>query len=56
MGGDKGLLKILKMAEPKRGEKPKKPLSLNMTLESHEGNITCIRWNEQYHKLTTSND
>lgn len=56
LGGENGLLKILKMATPEDGKKSKKALSLNITLEGHQGNIQCCRWNEQYNKLTTSDD
>jgi WD repeat-containing protein 35 len=35
LGGENGLLKILKMAEPEHGKKVKKQLSLNITLDGH---------------------
>ena len=54
LGGENGLLKILKMAEYKIGEKPKKALSQNISLDGHQGNVTVIQWNEEYNKLTTS--
>lgn len=56
LGGENGLLKILKMAEYKQGKKPKKPLSQNISLDGHQGNINVIQWNDQYNKLTTSDD
>lgn len=29
---------------------------MNITLDGHEGNIQVIRWNEDFNKLTTSDD
>jgi len=46
LGGENGLLKILKMAEYKQGKKPKKPLSQNISLDGHQGNINVIQWND----------
>lgn len=61
-GGESGLLKVLKL-ESGPGEAPSGPkaasgasstLSMNQTLEGHQGNIMVITWNENYRKLTTS--
>lgn len=58
-GGESGLLKVLKL-ESTAGEVPAKnggaqgSLSMNQTLEGHQGNIMVITWNENFRKLTTS--
>lgn len=31
-------------------------LSLNQTLEGHEGTVMCVCWNDSYQKLTTSDE
>lgn len=57
-GGESGLLKVLKLESS--SESPAKPggaqsnLSMNQTLEGHQGNIMVITWNESFRKLTTS--
>eukprot|EP00927_Polykrikos_kofoidii_P070639 TRINITY_DN67050_c0_g1_i1.p1 TRINITY_DN67050_c0_g1~~TRINITY_DN67050_c0_g1_i1.p1 ORF type:complete len:1238 (+),score=226.96 TRINITY_DN67050_c0_g1_i1:119-3832(+) len=57
-GGESGLLKVLKlesssetMAKPGGGQSN---LSMNQTLEGHQGNLMVITWNENFRKLTTS--
>lgn len=59
VGGEDGLLKILRLDSGK--EKSKNVggtanLSMNQTLEGHSGQIQIIAWNEQYQKLTSSDD
>lgn len=62
MGGDDGLLKVLKIdsGAPADG-KPKglagqANLSINKTLEGHSGNVLAIVWNEKHNKLTSSDE
>lgn len=62
MGGDDGLLKVLKIdsGTPADG-KPKglagqANLSINKTLEGHSGNVLTIVWNEKHNKLTSSDE
>eukprot|EP00002_Diphylleia_rotans_P007172 TRINITY_DN1668_c0_g1_i5.p1 TRINITY_DN1668_c0_g1~~TRINITY_DN1668_c0_g1_i5.p1 ORF type:complete len:840 (+),score=196.96 TRINITY_DN1668_c0_g1_i5:209-2728(+) len=59
-GGDDGLLKVLKL-ESQGGKDPKSKglaapsnLSMNQTLEGHNGAVQVVTWNENYRKLTTS--
>ncbi|XP_066495950.1 WD repeat-containing protein 35 [Tiliqua scincoides] len=58
-GGEDGLLKVLKL-ETKTDEAKLKGLaapsnlSMNQTLEGHCGSVQVVTWNEQYQKLTTS--
>ena len=57
-GGENGLLKVLKLdssggANKKGGGGPSN-LSMNQTLEGHNGSVVCVCWNENYRKLTTS--
>uniref|UniRef100_A0A8B9CGV6 WD repeat-containing protein 35 n=1 Tax=Anser brachyrhynchus TaxID=132585 RepID=A0A8B9CGV6_9AVES len=58
-GGEDGLLKVLKLEtqtdEAKiKGLAAPSNLSMNQTLEGHSGSVQVVTWNEQYHKLTTS--
>ena len=58
-GGDSGLLKVLKLDSGRTVEKGKgmaapSNLSMNQTLEGHNGSVVCVCWNENYRKLTTS--
>eukprot|EP01063_Lacrimia_lanifica_P003470 TRINITY_DN1185_c0_g2_i1.p1 TRINITY_DN1185_c0_g2~~TRINITY_DN1185_c0_g2_i1.p1 ORF type:complete len:1243 (+),score=457.53 TRINITY_DN1185_c0_g2_i1:72-3800(+) len=53
-GGCNGLLKVLKL-DLDRG-KTTSNLSMNQTLDGHEGNISVVGWNEQYRKLTSSDE
>ncbi|KAH7444660.1 hypothetical protein KP509_02G086900 [Ceratopteris richardii] len=65
-GGDNGLLKVLKLPSPGSSgdnETKKDPfiaaqsnLSMNQTLEGHQGSVLVVRWNECYRKLTSSDD
>jgi len=57
-GGDNGLLKVLKLdsgrAADKKGAAAPSNLSMNQTLEGHNGAVVCVCWNEIHRKLTTS--
>lgn len=58
-GGEDGLLKVLKLETQSDEAKIKglaapSNLSMNQTLEGHSGSVQVVTWNEQYHKLTTS--
>ena len=57
-GGENGLLKVLKLdssrAVDKKGAGGPSNLSMNQTLEGHNGSVVCVCWNENYRKLTTS--
>jgi len=59
-GGENGMLKVLKLdsgnpSERQRGlAAPPSNLSMNQTLEGHNGGVMCVTWNENYRKLTTS--
>ncbi|KAL5015358.1 hypothetical protein ScPMuIL_009628 [Solemya velum] len=59
-GGEEGLLKVLKL-ETQTGKDVKvkglaapSNLSMNQTLEGHSGGVQVVAWNEQYQKMTTS--
>ncbi|KAJ9468906.1 Intraflagellar transport protein 122-like protein [Diplonema papillatum] len=51
-GGDNGLLKVLKLELDRNTTTSN--LSMNQTLDGHEGSISVVGWNEQYRKLTSS--
>uniref|UniRef100_A0A3Q3JKH4 WD repeat-containing protein 35 n=1 Tax=Monopterus albus TaxID=43700 RepID=A0A3Q3JKH4_MONAL len=58
-GGDNGLLRVLKLETQADDAKLKglaapSNLSMNQTLEGHSGAVQVVTWNEQYEKLTTS--
>ena len=56
-GGQDGTLKVLKLEGPdmKGGKKDAGgTLTMNQTLEGHNGSVQVITWNEHYQKLTTS--
>jgi len=58
-GGESGLLKVLKLestteSTAKTTAGAQSNLSMNQTLEGHQGNIMVITWNENFRKLTTS--
>jgi len=63
-GGENGLLKVLKLdstggssgdgATKPRGVAAPSNLSMNQTLEGHQGGVMCVTWNANYRKLTTS--
>ncbi|KAG5266079.1 hypothetical protein AALO_G00249550 [Alosa alosa] len=58
-GGEEGLLKVLKLETQTDDAKLKglaapSNLSMNQTLEGHSGAVQVVTWNEQYQKLTTS--
>ena len=50
---------MLKLDAGRTGDKSKgvaapSNLSMNQTLEGHNGAVVCVCWNENYRKLTTS--
>jgi len=57
-GGDSGLLKVLKMEtnadSNAKGIAAPTNLTMNQTLEGHQGAVVCCTWNSTYRKLTTS--
>ncbi|XP_034051333.1 WD repeat-containing protein 35 isoform X2 [Thalassophryne amazonica] len=58
-GGDDGLLRVLKLETQTddiklKGLAAPSNLSMNQTLEGHSGAVQVVTWNEQYEKLTTS--
>ncbi|KAF6107088.1 WD repeat domain 35 [Phyllostomus discolor] len=64
-GGEDGLLKVLKLETQTvffvflddaklRGLAAPNNLSMNQNLEGHSGSVQVVTWNEQYQKLTTS--
>jgi len=59
-GGEDGLLKVLKLeqvpANGGKGAPTQSNLSMNQTLEGHNGSCNVITWNENYRKLTTSDE
>jgi WD repeat-containing protein 35 len=58
-GGEKGLLKILKLDDGKPVAGPPQQggnLSLNQTLEGHSGSVKLVIWNERFRKLTTCDE
>ncbi|XP_078204572.1 WD repeat-containing protein 35 isoform X6 [Callithrix jacchus] len=60
-GGEGGLLKVLKLETQTddtkwRGLAAPSNLSMNQNLEGHSGSVQVVTWNEQYQKLTTSDE
>eukprot|EP01039_Chlorochromonas_danica_P006054 gene6054-6668_t len=61
-GGENGLLKVLKLETPSgpdallQGVAASSNLSMNQTLEGHNGGVMCVTWNPIYRKLTTSDE
>ncbi|XP_047144990.1 WD repeat-containing protein 35 isoform X1 [Hydra vulgaris] len=56
-GGNDGMLKVLCLESPDqkvKGTAAQSNLSMNQTLEGHSGTVQIITWNEQFQKLTTS--
>ena len=57
-GGDDGLLKVLKLESGRDGKvkglAAPSNLSMNQTLEGHQGQIQVVTWNESHQKLTSS--
>ncbi|XP_053141283.1 WD repeat-containing protein 35 isoform X2 [Hemicordylus capensis] len=58
-GGEDGLLKVVKLeTKPDEtklmGLAAPSNLSMNQALEGHHGSVQVVTWNEQYQKLTTS--
>lgn len=56
VGGEKGLLKILKFEDGKGAKGGNVNLSTNQTLGQHKGTVNVVMWNDNYKKLTTSDD
>ncbi|XP_011304110.1 WD repeat-containing protein 35 [Fopius arisanus] len=63
VGGEEGLLKVLRVdsSPPSAGTTGKtrglpatSNLSMNQTLEGHQGHVQVVTWNEEYQKLTSS--
>ena len=52
--GDKGLLKVLKLADGKNDSQSQGGLSVNHSLEGHSGTTHIVIWNDKYKKLTTA--
>jgi WD repeat-containing protein 35 len=59
-GGENGLLKVLKLessTDPaQKGNAAQGNLSMNQTLEGHQGTIMVVTWNDNFRKLTTSDE
>lgn len=56
-GGDNGLLKVLKLDSKKsKGRAGPSNLSMNQTLDGHNGAVCVITWNSVMQKLTTSDE
>jgi WD repeat-containing protein 35 len=57
-GGENGLLKVLKLdnGQPNSNAKGGSNLSMNQTLEGHERALSVVAWNDQYRKLTSSDE
>ena len=59
-GGDNGLLKVLKLERPRYDKKTQGShpgnLSMNQTLDGHTSSVVRVRWNENYKKLTSSDE
>ena len=55
-GGDNGLLKLVKLDNKQQQQQQQQNanLSVNQTLEGHNGPVTIAVWNEVNNKLTTS--
>ncbi|XP_067931487.1 WD repeat-containing protein 35-like [Watersipora subatra] len=57
-GGDDGLLRVLRLESPvggtAKGLAAPSNLSMNQTLEGHNGTVQVVTWNDHYQKLTTS--
>ncbi|OAE19425.1 hypothetical protein AXG93_4273s1210 [Marchantia polymorpha subsp. ruderalis] len=63
-GGEQGLLKVLMLDTGSAIEENKQRstmptasnLSMNQTLEGHHGTVVAVAWNQNYRKLTTSDE
>ncbi|XP_026325281.1 WD repeat-containing protein 35 [Hyposmocoma kahamanoa] len=51
VGGEEGMLKVLKLESGGGGN-----LSMNLSLEGHNGQLRVATWNEVFQKLTTSDE
>ncbi|XP_048515413.1 WD repeat-containing protein 35 isoform X2 [Athalia rosae] len=61
IGGEDGLLKVLRVDSSSNGTMSKSQglaaannLSMNQTLEGHNGHVQVVTWNEEHQKLTSS--
>lgn len=59
VGGEDGLLKVLRVDSNAGGAKAQSlaaasNLSMNQTLEGHNGHVQVLTWNEEHQKLTSS--
>lgn len=64
VGGDEGLLKVLKLDAPNNGTNnnqnrgmgmpPQSNLCMNQSLEGHKESVQVVTWNDAQQKLTTS--
>ncbi|XP_059622220.1 WD repeat-containing protein 35 [Phlebotomus argentipes] len=60
VGGDEGLLKVLKLEAAAQGGQARgglaapSNLSMNQTLDGHKASVQVVTWNEAQQKLTTS--
>ncbi|XP_022697490.1 WD repeat-containing protein 35-like [Varroa jacobsoni] len=54
VGGDDGLLKVLKLETPKEGLVATSSLFMNQTLEGHNGSVQLMAWNEKHQRLATA--
>ena len=43
-------------AQAKQGVAAPSNLSMNQTLDGHQGKVMCVTWNSLYRKLTTSDE
>jgi WD repeat-containing protein 35 len=61
-GGESNLLKVLRLETPTgpeavmQGIAASANLSMNQSLEGHNGGVMCVAWNPIFKKLTTSDD
>lgn len=60
-GGEKGLLKVMKLDESKvkdvsTAATKTSALREDHTLGGHTGTVTCVKWNDRYRKLTSVDD
>lgn len=53
-GGENGMLKVLKLTSSSNAGPSN--LSMNQTLEGHNGSVVCSTWNSVHKKLTTSDE
>ena len=54
VGGDDGLLKVIKADSSSTTMTASSNLSMNQSLEGHNGHVRVVTWNEEHMKLTSS--